>query len=373
MINKKVFTMRKILLLSIIVFTLAACQQHIDSPSYIITGTIAGIENGNIIIQSKSIGLADTSIIDNGKFVFKGKVDEPVVCVISVVGASGKRVFYLENSNITFNGNIKSIDKAVVTGSQLESDKNKYNSLLHIVDIKYNAEEIDGEYDSANDNRKEEILQIFDLYDKEQLAIKKQFIKENPASFLSPIILWDIDWSFKTANEFDECISHFDASLNGYSYLEDIKEIFSRLRKVEIGRIAPDFTMNDSENKSVTMSEICKESKYLLIDFWASGCGPCRKENPNIVRAYNRFHDKGLNIIGVSTDTNKENWLNAIENDGLIWTNVCNLKKWKDNEIVQLYALRQQSENLLLDNTGRIISKNIKGEELHRKLEELMN
>ena len=100
------------------------------------------------------------------------------------------------------------------------------------------------------------------------------------------------------------------------------------------------------------MSNICKESKYLLIDFWASSCGPCRKENPNIVKAYNEFHSRGFNIIGVSTDTKRENWLNAIEKDGLNWTNVCNMKKWKDNEIVQLYALRQQSENLLLDSTG---------------------
>lgn len=364
--------MKNLLLISIFIFTLAACQQRINEPSYKIAGNISGIENGTVIIQSKSKGFADTTIIENGIFSFKGTVDEPMLCEIIVVGAPGKRVFYLENSDITFNGNIESIANSVIKGSQLESDKHEYDSLLHVIDIKYNIEAVDAEWDSASKIRKAELQQIFDLYDEEQLAVKKQFIKQHPASFYSPIILWDIDWSFKTASEFDECINHFDSTLNGYSYLEDIKEIFNQSRKVEIGRIAPDFTMNDSENKIVTMTNICKNSKYLLIDFWASGCGPCRKENPNIVKAFNRFHNKGLNIIGVSTDTKKENWLNAIEKDGLIWINLCNFKKWKNNEIVQLYALRQQSENVLLDNKGMIIAKNIKGEELLRKLEELM-
>ena len=144
------------------------------------------------------------------------------------------------------------------------------------------------------------------------------------------------------------------------------------MEKVEVGSMAPDFTMPDVNGKVVRLSDMYSQSKYLLLDFWASHCGPCRKENVNIRLAFDRFHDQGFDVLGVSTDTRKEFWVNAIELDKLIWTNVSSLEPWNENELVGIYALRQTSQNFLIDASGTIISKELRGEELINTLEELL-
>ena len=142
---------------------------------------------------------------------------------------------------------------------------------------------------------------------------------------------------------------------------------------MEIGQIAPDFEMKDTRGNLVMLSDTYRDTKYLLLDFWASTCGPCRKENLIIRSAYDQFHSLGFDVLGVSSDVRKEQWLEAIEKDGLIWTNLCSLQKWNENEIVKTYALRQVSQNLLLDSSGKIIATNLRGDELLNTLGELLN
>ncbi len=145
------------------------------------------------------------------------------------------------------------------------------------------------------------------------------------------------------------------------------------MRLVEIDVKAPDFEMDDRNGNPIRLSDLYPNSELLLIDFWASTCGPCRIENANIRKAYKQYQGKGLEILGVSTDVRKEQWIQAIEKDELIWKNVCSLEKWGDNEVVAKYALRQVSQNFLLDKNGIIIAKDLRGEELISKLGELLN
>lgn len=134
------------------------------------------------------------------------------------------------------------------------------------------------------------------------------------------------------------------------------------------GGEAPDFTMNTSEDKPLSLKDL--RGKVLLIDFWASWCGPCRRENPNVVKAYNHYHDKGFDVLGVSLDRDKSRWLDAIEKDGLIWNHVSDLKGW-NNEAAQLYGVRSIPHTVLLDKDGKIIARNLRGPELDQKLEEI--
>ncbi|MEO7046466.1 MAG: TlpA disulfide reductase family protein, partial [Ferruginibacter sp.] len=131
----------------------------------------------------------------------------------------------------------------------------------------------------------------------------------------------------------------------------------------------PDFALADTSGKIVKLSKL--RGKYVLVDFWASWCAPCRRENPNVVEAYKKFHDKGLDIVGVSLDTKKDAWLKAINHDGLTWYHVSDLKGW-NGHIEKEFGIKVVPTNFLLDKDGKVIAKNLRGEALQKKLEELL-
>ena len=142
-------------------------------------------------------------------------------------------------------------------------------------------------------------------------------------------------------------------------------------KKLGIGKVAPDFTQNDTLGNPVTLSSL--RGKYVLVDFWASWCGPCRRENPNVVKAFQKFKDKGFHIIGVSLDQSnaKDKWIKAIHDDQLTWTQVSDLQFWK-NAVAVEYGIQAIPQNYLLDPEGKIIAKNLSGDDLDKKLEEVM-
>ncbi len=255
--------------------------------------------------------------------------------------------------------------------SNLALDSLVYERLLAKFDLKF--AEIEKDYETASDARKLELDDLYEKVELEMVEAQKEFIKTNPNSQLCIPILWEIDWSFNFAAEYRFYLEMVDPSQHGQDDYIKLEALIDQMEKVEVGKIAPDFEMNNEEGSPVRLSSIYPRSKYLLVDFWASTCGPCRLENVNIKSAYDQFRGKGFDVVGVSTDVREEHWLAAVELDRLIWSNLCSLEKWNENEVVKTYALRQVSQNFLLDSSGKIIATDLRGEELIHTLEKLLN
>lgn len=198
----------------------------------------------------------------------------------------------------------------------------------------------------------------------------EEFIKAQPSSIVAAFVLYRYFSPGLTADEVVKYTNLLDKSLEGTQYVKLLKELPDALRNTDIGKQAPDFELPNPEGKLVKLSD--NLGKYLLVDFWAAWCGPCRRENPNIVRVYNKYKEKGFGVLGVSLDSKKEAWVKAIQKDGLNWPQVSDLLFW-DSGPAKLYGIRGIPGNVLLDPSGKIIARNLRGEDLEKKLAEILN
>jgi peroxiredoxin len=203
----------------------------------------------------------------------------------------------------------------------------------------------------------------------EQTAIFEKFIKNNPNNYFSLYVLGALGPS-PDFIELDALYTGLGQQLKDTEVGKILRHQIDALKPTSVGAIAPDFTQNDVNDNPVSLSSF--RGKYVLIDFWASWCGPCRQENPNVVKAYNQYKNKNFTIIGVSLDkpNGKADWIAAIKSDGLAWTQVSDLNEWS-NAVALLYSVQSIPHNFLIDPTGKIIAKDLRGSDLNNKLAEI--
>jgi thiol-disulfide isomerase/thioredoxin len=312
--------------------TIYSCNQQ---PSYTIDGKI-NVDSGKIYLQNfrnKTFFILDSSKITNGTFNFKGSVQRTDLYGLTTDRGESFHPYYifLENKPITVLIDTTDHRSAKISGSAS-------NDLF----IEYQSSRKDFKIDS--------------------------FIGAHPSSIVAAYILYR-EFSYRlTADQIEKSISLFDSTLQNVEYIKELKTLITIKKRVEIGNPAIDFSALTPEGKEIKLSQ--SFGNYLLVDFWASWCGPCRKENPNIIKAYKKYHPQGFTIFAVSLDKKKEDWLKAIKSDGLDWTQVSDLKFW-GSEPAKLYGIRSIPSNVLIDPSGKIIGRNLRGEELDKKLEEL--
>jgi len=215
-----------------------------------------------------------------------------------------------------------------------------------------------------------ELDKKYNAIDEEQKAAYVKFIKSNPNSLVTLDALKKLGGSIPDYAVVAPLFETFSIKLKNTTAGKEYKEALEKMKATAIGSIAPDFMQNDTLGNPLKLSSL--RGKYVLVDFWAAWCGPCRAENPNIVKAYAKYNKKGFEILGVSLDTekDKEKWMKAIQKDGLTWPQVSDLKGWS-SDVAQLYVIKAIPQNVLLDPAGKIIAKNLRGEALEKKLAEL--
>lgn len=368
--------------------------------TFVINGKLGNVSTPAKVYLSYQLGannVTDSTNVVNGAFSFTGTIINPVNATIAVnykglplekfIDANYKYAdngslisktaddldFFLEKGTITITSK-DSIDKAQITGSQLNTDNVKLQAQLKAINQK--GEKLMAEAKAATPEQQKSaafrsaMQARYKALQTEQKTTLKSFISANPNSYLSLLALTSVSGPAPDVSEVEPLYNSLSQNIKDTEAGKMMKAQLEALKVTAIGSEAPDFIQNDVNGNPVKLSSF--RGKYVLLDFWASWCGPCRQENPNVARNYARFKNKNFTVVGVSLDRpdGKSAWLAAIKSDGLDWTQLSDLKFW-NNQAAALYSVTSIPQNYLIDPQGKIIAKNLRGEDLDAKLEQL--
>ena len=336
--NLNLFT--KCLLFVLIYLLSQACAKEASaSKGYLITAHINGLKNGTAILAKLDLLTnepiyVDSSNIIDGAFEFIGELSNPYLHTIIINDTIGKFHLFLENSSINITGNINEMDEIKISGSREDSLFRSYP--IDSIFEKKTGQEIMANYPNY-------VFSAFVAYYQFQ------------------IFNLDLDTMENIINNFNEPIKQS-------VYYHHLQALHKTIKHISIGQKAPDFTIKNTVGELINLDDF--KGQYVLLDFWASWCAPCRAANPTLVEAYQQFRDKNFAIIGISVDKDEDKWLKAIDKDGLEWTNLSKLNGW--NDISDLYGVKAIPQNFLINPDGIIIDKNINITALLQRLNQVL-
>jgi peroxiredoxin len=348
-----------------------------NTKGFTIKGELTGLKDGDKVMLIRSIDQRkmDTvfQTVKNNKFELKGTVKNGAD--FYSLRVENKRIRYnafLDNSSMVLKGDAEDLSKVTLSGSTAHDDYLRYTATVAPTIAKIRL--LNKEYRDASTAKNEELVKNiskqFDELEGEQTKLTDEFIRKNPQSFYTANLIFNGEIEPSVTEPIYNGLSK---AVKASTYGIKVKERLADLSRVAVGIKAPDFSALTPEGTTLSLNEVVKKGKYTLIDFWASWCGPCRQENPNVVAAYAKFHEKGLNILGVSLDKAEgaAAWKKAIANDQLTWYQISDLKYW-ESPMVKLYAIRGIPHSVLVDANGIIVAKDLRGKALHDKLEKLL-
>ena len=358
----------------VIIFAVWACQPK--NEGFTIQAQVKGLPDSTEIYfqKHKDNGLqsVDSTFAVNGQFQFTGKLQHPEMIYFRIDHTRKIINIFGENSDIKVVANIDSLDQTKVTGSKTHQELMSFKQFMQSFDDRINLLMV--KYQTARANNDTTKMATFDreyesLY-HQQIEAVKQFITNHKSSYLSPYLIrnylaYDLDYQ-----QMDSILNVLDPELSNTEDYQQLANRVATLKKVAVGQPAINFTLNDTTGNPIALNSF--RGKYLLVDFWASWCRPCREENPNVVKIYQDYHNKGFEILGVSFDTERSRWIDAIRHDHLSWYHVSDLQGWQ-SAAGKLYGVNSIPHSVLLDPNGIIIANDLRGDDLRYKLKEIFD
>jgi peroxiredoxin/uncharacterized lipoprotein YehR (DUF1307 family) len=373
---KKVF----ILLLSVVVLSSCGSKEKKKDYNVTIKGTSVNVSNADVKLitykGTKPITL-DSVTMKEGHFTVGAKIDKPQLAYLSISGVTGDLPLIIEpNEDITVDISQEHVRKSAVVSNGLNKEFYAYFDEMDMFRSKKSKLEKLFQAASQKGSKAEQtnILNKYYSIDDDKHNYEYDFIKKNKDNMLGGLILEAMTFDKSEVN-YNKLAKIYDTFSDEIKQMANVKNAYNVIKSkaaTSVGSVAPDFSAPTPDGKMLSLNDV--KGKVTVIDFWASWCRPCRAENPFVVEIYKKYHDKGLNIIGVSLDkpNNKAAWLKAIADDNLTWNHVSNLKYWQDPIARDLYHVQSIPQVFILDKNGVIRAKNLRRDRLEAKIKELL-
>lgn len=354
--------MKQGILLGLLFIGLASCQSRKD---FEIQGTVKNQKDGQVFFVNLQSEKQDTVEIKDGKFNLTGIANEPTPFLMFAPDVlPSQAIFFADHGKTTVEFTAQEPSTLKIEGCKSQQEYEEFTKLTKPLLAQFDSIQklaMSGEIESQEVQKI--AMQIQQRYESKNL----DFVKKHPSSYVSALLAYEYlrQKAELSAEGKKELINSLDKEIQESHFGKKMIELIQADETTSIGSPAPIFSLPNSDDKNISLESF--RGQYVLIDFWASWCEPCRAENPNVVAAYNKFKNKKFTIVGVSLDENKKQWEAAIKKDNLNWTQVSDLKGW-NSSVVSLYNIKSIPSNVLIDPTGIIIAKDLRGVDIENKL-----